>query len=249
MSTISAGTTSGTALVSAGNTDGTLQLRVNGTTPSVTLATTGAVGVGSSPSYGNSGEVLTSAGSGAAPTWVTASAGALTFISSVTASSSATVAFTSIAATYSMYMITFSRVIPATNNVRMRIRTSTDNGATYDSGASDYRYALQSYGSDTTNFSIGSNGEEYAEMQATSLTSTVTEGGLSGVMYLCNPSSSAGDTLYFWNTAHQNTSGVLVITNGAGATQKTADVDAIQFYMGSGNIASGTFRLYVIANS
>jgi hypothetical protein len=75
MSTISAGTTSGTALVSAGNTDGTLQLRVNGTTPSVTLAANGAIGVGSSPSYGNSGEVLTSSGTGSAPTWTTPSGG------------------------------------------------------------------------------------------------------------------------------------------------------------------------------
>ena len=72
MSTISAGTTSGTALVSTGNTDGTLQLQVNGTTPSVTLATTGAIGVGSTPGYGTNGQVLTSAGSGAAPTWASA---------------------------------------------------------------------------------------------------------------------------------------------------------------------------------
>lgn len=69
MSTIAAGTTSGTALVSTGNTDGTIQLQVNGTTPSVTLATTGAIGVGSTPGYGTSGQVLTSGGSSAAPTW------------------------------------------------------------------------------------------------------------------------------------------------------------------------------------
>jgi len=76
MSTIAAGTTSGTALVSTGDTSGTLQLQVNGTTPAVTINTSGAVGVGSSPSYGTSGQVLTSAGSGAAPTWGTVSTGA-----------------------------------------------------------------------------------------------------------------------------------------------------------------------------
>ena len=46
MSIISSGTTTTTALVQTGNTDGTLQLQVNGTTPSVTLNTLGAVGVG-----------------------------------------------------------------------------------------------------------------------------------------------------------------------------------------------------------
>jgi hypothetical protein len=68
MSIIAAGTTTTTALSSTGNTDGTLQLQVNGTTPSVTLNTLGAIGVGSTPGYGTSGQVLTSGGSTTAPT-------------------------------------------------------------------------------------------------------------------------------------------------------------------------------------
>ena len=71
MSTIAAGTTSGTALVSTGNTDGTIQLQVNGTTPSITLAANGSIGVGSTPGYGTNGQVLTSSGTGSAPTWTT----------------------------------------------------------------------------------------------------------------------------------------------------------------------------------
>ena len=75
MSIIAAGTTTTTALSSTGNTDGTLQFQVNGTTASVTLNTLGAVGVGSSPSFGTSGQVLVSAGSTAAPAWADGPAG------------------------------------------------------------------------------------------------------------------------------------------------------------------------------
>jgi hypothetical protein len=75
MSNIAAGTTSGTALVSTGDTTGALQLQVNGTTPSVTLAANGSIGVGSTPGYGTNGQVLTSSGTGSAPTWTTVSAG------------------------------------------------------------------------------------------------------------------------------------------------------------------------------
>jgi hypothetical protein len=71
MSIIAAGTTTTTALSSTGNTDGTLQFQVNGTTPSVTLNTLGAIGVGSSPAFGTSGQVLTSGGSTVAPAWAT----------------------------------------------------------------------------------------------------------------------------------------------------------------------------------
>jgi hypothetical protein len=74
MSIIAAGTTTTTALSSTGNTDGTLQFQVNGTTPSVTLNTLGAVGVGAVPNFGTSGQALVSAGSTAAPTWATIAA-------------------------------------------------------------------------------------------------------------------------------------------------------------------------------
>jgi hypothetical protein len=75
MSIIAAGTTTTTALSSTGNTDGTLQFQVNGTTASVTLNTLGAIGVGSSPGYGTSGQVLTSGGSTVAPSWATPAVG------------------------------------------------------------------------------------------------------------------------------------------------------------------------------
>lgn len=71
MSTIAAGTTSTTALVSTADTTGNLVLQTNGTTTALTINTAQAVGVGTSPSYGTSGQVLTSSGSAAAPTWVT----------------------------------------------------------------------------------------------------------------------------------------------------------------------------------
>ena len=71
MSSISAGTTTNTALVSTGDTSGNLALQTNGGTTALTLNTSGAIGVGSSPAYGSSGQVLTSGGSGAAPSWST----------------------------------------------------------------------------------------------------------------------------------------------------------------------------------
>jgi len=75
MSIIASGTTSTNGIVVTSNTDGSLQLQVNGSTPSVTLNTSGAIGVGSSPSYGTSGQVLASGGSSAAPSWSAAPEG------------------------------------------------------------------------------------------------------------------------------------------------------------------------------
>ena len=55
-------------LKSTADTSGELALQSNGTT-GLTLNTSLAIGVGSSPNYGSSGQALISNGSAAAPTW------------------------------------------------------------------------------------------------------------------------------------------------------------------------------------
>lgn len=65
--TINADTSTGGAIVTA-DASGVLELQAAGNT-GLTLNSLRAIGVGASPSFGTSGQVLTSAGSGAAPTW------------------------------------------------------------------------------------------------------------------------------------------------------------------------------------
>jgi hypothetical protein len=61
--------TSVTLASGAVNSSAGLTLKVNNTTSALDINTSGAVGVGSTPAYGTSGQVLISAGSGAAPAW------------------------------------------------------------------------------------------------------------------------------------------------------------------------------------
>ena len=118
MSSISAGTSSGTALVSTGDTSGALQLQVNGTTPSVTLAANGSIGVGSSPSYGTNGQVLTSSGTGSAPTWATVSAG-YTIGTPIATTSGTAFTFTGIPAGTKQIVMTFSGVSSSGGNKKL----------------------------------------------------------------------------------------------------------------------------------
>lgn len=66
MSTILAGT-SGLQIIS--DNSGVLYLQTGASANSITLNASGAIGVGTTPTYGSAGQVLTSQGSGAAPTW------------------------------------------------------------------------------------------------------------------------------------------------------------------------------------
>jgi hypothetical protein len=62
-------TASASGFTHAPDATGALELRVAGGTTALSLSTAGAIGVGSSPSYGTSGQVLTSNGTGSAPQW------------------------------------------------------------------------------------------------------------------------------------------------------------------------------------
>ena len=66
---LNADTIAGGAVLT-GDSSGIIQLQGGGTAR-LTFNTSGALGVGSSPAYGSSGQVLTSAGSSAAPAWNT----------------------------------------------------------------------------------------------------------------------------------------------------------------------------------
>jgi hypothetical protein len=118
MSTISSSTTTTTAYTVSADTTGTLVIQTGATpTTAVTVNGSGALGVGSSPSYGTSGQVLTSAGSSAVPTWSTVSAASLT-----TPSFTSTIGVGSATASSSGAGVTF----PATQSASSNANTLDD---------------------------------------------------------------------------------------------------------------------------
>lgn len=72
--TINASNSGSGGLVQTADASAILALQTAGVT-AVTINASQALGLGTSPSYGTSGQVLTSSGSGAAPTWTTGGGG------------------------------------------------------------------------------------------------------------------------------------------------------------------------------
>jgi len=247
MSTIAAGTTSGTALVSTGNTSGELQLQVNGTTPSVTLAANGSIGVGSSPSYGTNGQLLTSSGTGSAPTWTTPSTGALVLLSTVTASASATVDIeTTFSSTYDVYLIEASGISVASDGVplvcQMKIGGSYITTTTYlyhsaSNGSNSGTYSAYNSGASSNIYFIDNIGNAANRMA-------------NFYMHVSNPSSTTKSKMVAWQGGCISAAGVLFSIVGSGINTGTAALTGIRFSTnGNGNITAGSFRLYGIANS
>lgn len=142
MSIISAGTTTTTALVETGDTTGNLVLQVNGTTPSLTLNTAGAHGVGSSPSYGTTGQFLTSQGSAASPTWTSVSipSSAMTLISTQTANNTSPYLQWTGLSGYDKYHLVFNNILHTGFHTSAQPNLQLGTGATPTWITSSYQF-------------------------------------------------------------------------------------------------------------
>ena len=134
-----------------------------------------------------------------------------------------------------------SQLLPATSAVDLLMRTSTDGGATYDSGASNYSY-MNNGRNDAGTFTGAASDTATSIQFTTSVTIGNTAGnGWDGRAQINNPSLALPckinyEGIYSNNSNYQH-------IEGSGVRKANADVDAVRFLMSSGNIASGKITL------
>jgi len=176
----------------------------------------------------------------------------LVLLGSAVASASATLEFESlITASYDNYLFLLKNLRPATDGVAFKMRTSTNNGSSYDSGASDYSSLCLSYPCDGSSSENAFNDASVNEISVagtggvaqTTIGSATTE-GLNGQIWLSNPLNTAQYKRIHGHLVHGNASGQTVLCRFAGTRLAAADVDAVQYYMSSGNITSGEIEIY-----
>ena len=235
MSSISAGTSSGSALVSTGDTTGALQLQVNGTTPSITLAANGSIGVGSTPGYGTSGQVLTSAGTGAAPSWATPAGGGIATIASGSFPSAAVLDIINIPATYAYLVVQVNGVSSNTASNFLLTQVSVNNGTSFDTTANNYLGQMLNSAalSNTTLATLGTYAST-AGVSELGYATIVLEGYQGG----CN-------LTYNGRITHSLTDRERTLGTYVGSTSA---INALRFtWSAGGNFDAGTYALYGVS--
>jgi hypothetical protein len=210
------------------------------------LITWDASGNAATVGVGTATHVLTSNGAGAAPTFQAAAGGAWAYVSTATASTSSSITFTGIDSSADVWMLEITDLVMTTNNDTLNIRTSTDGGSSYDSGATDYRYALGGSTEAPAFTGLGSAGDSRIRMSAGIGSSEIGHCRI----YLHNPANSSNDTVLSIQSRYVASGGACLTMSGTGYRNSAADVDAIEFSPFAGaTIASGVFRLYKLADS
>jgi len=180
--------------------------------------------------------------------------GKMTLISSQTASGSASIEFTSgIDSTYPIYHFEFINIHPATDVAEFVFNLSTDGGSNYNvtktstSFGAYHREADNSAGLeyDTSNDLAQSTSDKYI---ATNVSSD-NDSGCSGFLKLFSPSSTTFVKHFIGSSSRFDSNPDMYHNNFAGYGNTTSSINAIIFRMNSGNIDSGTIKLYGIKGS
>lgn len=175
------------------------------------------------------GTWATPAGGGGAATWE--------LLSTVTLSSNAAVDITGLTGRR-RYLLVFDDVVCSSNGYELRMRTSTDGGSTFDSGATDYNWGWSSVGVYLE--TRGTN--DYAKLSYT--TRNTVGDGLTGEMII-SLSNGTQKTVYQAHFVENdyNSSEVRGL-DCIGRRNSTTTVNGLRFYFNIGNLASGVIKIY-----
>ena len=203
------------------------------------------MGVGSSPSYGTTGQFLTSQGSAASPTWTTPSSGAMTLISTQTASSSASLSWTGLSG-YDKYLLIFQQLVPSAN-ANFVLTIGTGSGPTYLTSNYDNQ-SIDCYSTTVRGQQNYSNSNWTLNILAVS-SNTGSTVGLSGQYFLSGClASGSGQTLVGTFGNYNVANSTYDLANIFSYVPNTSSVTAIKITPLSGTILTGKASLYGISS-
>jgi hypothetical protein len=187
------------------------------------------------------------------------SLGAMVHIKTLTASDSANLSFVHgssnvvLDSTYPLYMFKLINIHPANDNVQLMHNGSIDAGSNYNVAATTITFEGEK--------AEGSDGGTLGYIQAhdhaqgtggkklTYNCGNDNDQSLSGELMLFNPSSSTFVKHYIAVVSNSHNGNYEKNTYTAGYYNTTSDIDAFKFFYSSGNIGSGTIKLYGIKDS
>ena len=186
--------------------------------------------------------------------------GSLVLIKTLTASSSASLSFVDgsndvvLDSTYPIYKFEFINIHPATNTVKFQFNMSTDGGSNYNvTKTTTTFYAIHdNVGSSNLAYDTGSDlAQDTGDAVLNTVTGNANSSSCSGSMMIFNPSSSTFVKHFIsqTHTTRGDSDGTIYNWFGAGYGNTTSAVNGIKFNFASGNIDSGTIKLYGIKDS
>ena len=185
--------------------------------------------------------------------------GSMVHIKTLTASNSGDLSFVHgssnvvLDSTYPIYLFKFINMHPATDNVQFMHNASTDAGSNYNLTKTNTVFEGEQSEDDsgaTLNYITGHDiAQGTGNAKFTYNCGNDNDQSLSGQFFLFSPSSTTFVKHFVSVVSNSHNSNYIKNTYTGGYYNTTSDIDAIQFTYSSGNIDSGTIKLYGIKDS
>lgn len=146
---------------------------------------------------------------------------------------------------YKFFLTNFSAVA---DNADMWIRTSTNNGASFDAGASDYVWARQVISMETASIE-GVFGDQADAKIVVHPAAGNAANEFSGWEITCFNPSGAFYTQFTMEGMGIGTDGIPDLIYGSGMRLSAADVNAVRFLFNATTVATGTLKVYALKAS
>ena len=180
---------------------------------------------------------------------------ALTHIKTLTASGDSTLSFVDgssdvvLDSTYPIYLFKFINIHAATQDKVFQFNMSADTGSNYNvtkTTTAFYAYHAENDNSAALGYTNGSDVAQstgFAQI-ANDATSTDNDAGMSGEMFLFNPSSTTFVKHFLGVSSNAHEYPAALNPNIAGYFNTTSAINAVQFKFDSGEIQGGTIDLF-----
>ena len=184
--------------------------------------------------------------------------GSMIFIKKLTASSSSTLSFVNgtsdvvLDSTYKEYVFTFKDIHTSSNNDLFMFNMSVDSGSNYNVTKTTTWFNSYNSESDSGGLGYGTGGDL---AQSTDFQRIIWGMGIDndhcgvGFLHLFNPSSTTFVKHFIARCIFYEDANMPVDHYTAGYFNTTSAIDEISFKMSSGNIDTGTFKLYGLKDS
>lgn len=159
-----------------------------------------------------------------------------------TLSAASAAVFGDLDAAFREYEITLSGFLAATDQVNLIGELSTDNGSSWDQGASDYDDAARRQNSTPTGSDIGFSPGSALSLIRNSLAGNAAGETVSGKVTIVDP-MAATRTAVNWHLQHRNETGSFNMIVGGGQRLASSQHNAFRLRFSSGNIASGGYTV------
>lgn len=173
--------------------------------------------------------------------------GAVVLLQTVNASNSATLDLTSLSSTYDEYFIEAVNLVGSLNAFALLAQLSTNGGSTYDSTSANYMGGSHFTQMDAVNSGENSGKTGFSGAYLTDAYASA-QPGVSASIRFFNDSSGSNWRQFTYNTNGPGNGGGYFTQVGGAIWKNTLQANAVRILLSTGNIVSGSVRLYGVAH-